>query len=458
MALVLADRVRETTTVTGTGTATLLGAVSGYQSFAAVGNANTTYYVIANQSASEYEVGIGTYTSSGTTLSRDTVLASSNGGSLVNFSAGTKDVFCDYPADKAVYENAAGNVDGYPITGGTINGTTIGATTPATGVFTTLTATGQTSLGGVAGSESLRVLTAGASPNAYATVQGSSFSTAYFGFGGSATNGNLYFQSKNAGTITFQTNNGSQTQVNVAHTASAVNYHQLTGSATGSGPIHSVAGSDTNIDLNLTTKGTGAVRFNTGNGEQVRIVNSTTSDYWVMQGSPTILYPDGTSANRNAALSSKGTSAVQLYTNGGNQLQLNVTHTASAVNYLQVTGAATAGLPQISAQGSDTNINILYTTKGTGEHRFSTAASTSAIQFRVRHINSAANYCAVIGSAAGSTPEFQTLGTDTNIDLTLTPKGTGNVRFGTYTGTILTPTGYVEIKDSGGTVRRLLVG
>jgi len=140
MALVLADRVRETTTVTGTGTATLLGAVSGYQSFSAVGNANTTYYVIANQSASEWEVGIGTYTASGTLLSRTTVLSSSNSGSLVNFSAGTKDVFVDYPASKAVYEDASGNIDSYPITGGTINGTTVGATTPAAGTFTTLTA------------------------------------------------------------------------------------------------------------------------------------------------------------------------------------------------------------------------------------------------------------------------------------------------------------------------------
>jgi len=140
MALVLADRVRETTTVTGTGTATLLGAVSGYQSFAAVGNANTTYYVIANQSASEWEVGIGTYTSSGTTLSRDTVLSSSNSGSLVNFSAGTKDVFVDYPASKAVYEDASDIVTGYAITGGAINNTTVGATTPAAGTFTTLTA------------------------------------------------------------------------------------------------------------------------------------------------------------------------------------------------------------------------------------------------------------------------------------------------------------------------------
>lgn len=105
MALVLADRVKETTTTAGTGTVTLLGASTGYQSFAAVGNANTTYYTIAGQTGSEWEVGIGTYTSSGTTLSRDTVLASSNSGSLVTFSAGTKDVFVTYPAGRSVYAN-----------------------------------------------------------------------------------------------------------------------------------------------------------------------------------------------------------------------------------------------------------------------------------------------------------------------------------------------------------------
>lgn len=116
MAFVLADRVKETTTVVGTGTATLLGAATGFQSFSAIGNGNTTYYTIAAQSGSEWEVGIGTYTSSGTTLSRDTVLASSNSGSLVNFSAGTKDVFCDYPAKRAVQ-----GAEGYIENSATIN-------------------------------------------------------------------------------------------------------------------------------------------------------------------------------------------------------------------------------------------------------------------------------------------------------------------------------------------------
>jgi len=110
MALVLKDRVKETSTTNGTGTLTLLGAETGYQSFAVIGNGNTCYYTIQNTESAfegEWEVGIGTYTASGTTLSRDTVLSSSSGGSLVTFSAGTKIVFVTYPAERAVALNVA---------------------------------------------------------------------------------------------------------------------------------------------------------------------------------------------------------------------------------------------------------------------------------------------------------------------------------------------------------------
>lgn len=107
MAFVLADRVKETTTTTGTGSVTLLGASTGFQSFAVIGNSNSTYYCIADQISTNWEVGIGTYTSSGTSLSRDTVLASSNSGSLVSFTTGTKDVFVTQPAERAVYINSA---------------------------------------------------------------------------------------------------------------------------------------------------------------------------------------------------------------------------------------------------------------------------------------------------------------------------------------------------------------
>jgi hypothetical protein len=103
MALVLKDRVKETSLTTGTGDITLAGATGAFQPFSVIGDGNTTYYAVAGQTTSEWEVGIGTYTLSTNTLSRDTVLASSSSGTLVNFSAGTKDIFVTYPSEKAVY-------------------------------------------------------------------------------------------------------------------------------------------------------------------------------------------------------------------------------------------------------------------------------------------------------------------------------------------------------------------
>ena len=101
MALIVKDRVKETTTTTGTGTVTLAGASDGFQSFDAIGNGNTTYYAITSSDA--YEVGLGTYTNS--TLSRDTILESSNSGSKITLS-GTSEVFCTYPAEKAVVQDS----------------------------------------------------------------------------------------------------------------------------------------------------------------------------------------------------------------------------------------------------------------------------------------------------------------------------------------------------------------
>jgi hypothetical protein len=184
MALVLADRVRDTTTTTSTGTITLSGtAPTGFQNFSVIGNGNTTYYTIAGQGTSEWEVGIGTYASSGTTLARTTVLSSSNSGSLVNFSAGTKDVFVTYPSERSVNLSSAALTSGrvtYATTDGllvdsanlTFNGTTltantigaftlsgtvagggnqinnvsIGTSTPLAGAFTTLSASGAATL------------------------------------------------------------------------------------------------------------------------------------------------------------------------------------------------------------------------------------------------------------------------------------------------------------------------
>ena len=136
MALVLKDRVKETTATTGAGTLTLAGAVAGFQSFAAIGNTNTTYYAIADATTGAWEVGLGTYTASGTTLSRDTILASST-GSILTLTSGNKDVFCTYPSEKSVNQDAAGIVT-LP-SGSTLVAPVLG--TPASGNFSTGTFT-----------------------------------------------------------------------------------------------------------------------------------------------------------------------------------------------------------------------------------------------------------------------------------------------------------------------------
>jgi len=112
MALIVKDRIKESTTTTGTGTLTLAGATTGFQTFAAVGDANTTYYAILN--GSNWEVGLGTYTVSGTTLSRDTILSSSNSGAAITL-AGVSDVFCTYPSEKAVILNSSDVIEGSEI-------------------------------------------------------------------------------------------------------------------------------------------------------------------------------------------------------------------------------------------------------------------------------------------------------------------------------------------------------
>jgi hypothetical protein len=111
MALVINDRVKETTTTTGTGAVALAGAVTGFETFAAgVGNSNTTYYAIVHQTANEFEVGLGTLDGDSSDLTRTTVISSSNSDSAVDFAAGTKDVFCTIPASKLIFEDANNDV------------------------------------------------------------------------------------------------------------------------------------------------------------------------------------------------------------------------------------------------------------------------------------------------------------------------------------------------------------
>lgn len=151
MPIVVKDRVKTTTTTVGTGTITLGAAATGFQAFSVIGDGNETYYTIFDSVNGTWEVGIGTYTASGTTLSRTTVLESSSGGSLVSFAAGTKDVFVTYPAERSVYvqgsaiESDTGSIftnkttasQNTTLASGT-NGLSVGPMTVSTSVFVTV--------------------------------------------------------------------------------------------------------------------------------------------------------------------------------------------------------------------------------------------------------------------------------------------------------------------------------
>jgi len=152
MAFVLKDRVKETTTTTGTGAVVLAGEAGGFQDFSsAIGNSNTTYYAIVHQSLDEWEVGIGTYGSASNNLTRNTLLSSSTGSSI-NFSAGTKDVFVTLPASEVVHTSASPSFTNVSISGNLTVGGTVSVTSSATFKnhvsSSTLAVTGITSIGG----------------------------------------------------------------------------------------------------------------------------------------------------------------------------------------------------------------------------------------------------------------------------------------------------------------------
>ena len=206
---------------------------------------------------------------------------------------------------------ATQNANAVVVTGGSINNTAIGNATANTGVFTTLTNTGTAYLGGASGNQSLQV------------------------------------------------NN----------VASAVNYAQIVGAVTGGSPTISAQGTDANVDLTYNAKGTGNHYFQSNGATNFRIAQGASIVNYAMvyggaTGSPPAFLVEGADANIQLRFLSKGTGACAFLTGGG--VQALVSNTASAVNYLQLTGAATGAAPTISAQGSDTNISLKLTPKGTG--------------------------------------------------------------------------------------------
>jgi hypothetical protein len=506
---------------------------------------------------------------------------------------------------------ATQNANNVAITGGTINNTTVGATTPSTGVFTTLTATGQTSLGGAAGSESFRAVNV-ASANRYvlATAGVSGSTSTSIGTGGGAGSFNIY---ANGGSgVTFTTNGiGTNEQLRVSHTASAVNYVQVTGGATTKGVIQSAQGSDSNISYVTQSKGTGAIDLaagssgvnisnggtvtaitrtfsgsgytsfpsiaisapttaggvqavlaipsmtntamtvqsggtgytvgnvltvvggtggtctvsvtavsagvvtavgtpnfaqftvlptnpaattgGTGSGCTLNLTYGVTAPTITNAGSgyveqPTVTFSGGGGSgaaayarvggdtsvkglgtnldfytpnsssvpafrisdiasadsyyrsyapaggvnliaqgatNANAAFGSNGTGTIFFTTNGTSlTTQMRVAHTASAVNYVQVTGAATGGAARISTQGSDSLVGLGVSSKGGGDIFFQTNGSSNT-GFIVKGSTTAVNYLQVVGSTTGFGPVLSAQGSDTNIPAVVQPKGTG---------------------------------
>jgi hypothetical protein len=207
-----------------------------------------------------------------------------------------------------------------------------------------------------------------------------------------------------------------------------------------------------------------SMSFHSSSGESLRVATSTTggtsANFVTISGGSTGNGPrvisDGSDGNIFLGFVTKGTGAFQFITNNASE-QMRVSHTASAVNYVQVTGAPTTGVPIISGQGSDTNVSIAFVTKGTGAYNFWNNGGTSFRNVRIDGSIQAVNYLDLYGNIASNAPSIRVGGSDTNIDLSLTPKGTGLIRFGTYVAGALLATGYINIKAADGTTYKVLV-
>ena len=374
-----------------------------------------------------------------------------------------------------------------------------------------------------------------------ATVSGAT-KTVNIGTGGLSGSTTAITVGGTAGTSTT-TMNG---QTDIGGTTTSVNFARVTGAATGAAPTISAQGSDANIGLKLSTKGTG--RLSVPSAATVGNATDAASQFAVSLGTG---YSPGNAWTTNSAtfggIQSTGSSAAGAVgiafdtTNGGwissvapgqgyyalrfdaqlfdfvttGARQFRVQNTGSSVNYVQATGAVTTGAPELSAQGSDTNIGLVLTGKGTGvvalggtttansglqvspvassvNYALMTGATTGTfpswsaqgtdtnIGFRIstkgianinfmgsnfgqyiltcNPVSSAVNFLQVLSAATTAAPELSSQGSDANINLKLTAKGTGVLQFGTYTAGVVAQAGFITITDAGGTSRRLLVG
>ena len=359
------------------------------------------------------------------------------------------------------------NANAVAITGGTIDNTVIGGTTPVAGTFTTLTGNSTSQFGrssanyvqivGAATTVAPNISAQGGDTNIPLRLSSKNDATIYgvtngvisfdtyapsgsvnylrlrgnaSGTGaavesfGSDSNVDIILSTKGTGALRTYTN--SNQQLAVTNTASAVNYVQATGAATGGVPTISAQGSDSNVSLFLNAKGTGNVFLQVGGANVFQAAGSSTSANRILTqannaGTAPAIQSVGSDTNIDINLTTKGTGAFVVNTGGGPQFR--VVNTASAVNYFQANGSATGVQPGFRVDGSDTNISTAFTTKGTGSHFFSTNAFAQT-QLVVSHTASAVNYVQITGAATGAGVTLSAQGSDSNVQFYYVSKGT----------------------------------
>jgi hypothetical protein len=205
--------------------------------------------------------------------------------------------------------------------------------------------------------------------------------------------------------------------------------------------------------LSLSTDGGEIFRINSGSRQNVNYLNA----FGQVAGSPPSLSVAGTDSNITFDIFSKNTGAIRSRTGSGGAIQFQVTDTASAVNYVQVTGGATGGNPSITVQGSDGTRGLAFSAKGNANINFFNNNLSNNIFVISGNAGTIANYLQATASVAGTATSLQAQGSDTDIDLALTPKGTGLIRFGTYVAGATLATGYINIKAADGTTYKVLV-
>ena len=262
--------------------------------------------------------------------------------------------------------------------------------------------------------------------------------------GGADANVTLNLSSKGTSGIAFLNNAFSNTMAQILGGASVVNYVNLTSTATGINPSIAVAGADTNVGFDLQSKGNGSVRILTNSGAQLQFQVSHTAsavNYIQATGSPTtggvVLSAQGSDASIELRLSSKGSNPVTLYTGAG--LGLLVANIASTVNYFQIQGAATGAGIIMSAQGSDASVGMLLDGKGSGG--FVALRPNGLTALATAGVASAVNYVQVTNAATGVAPIVDALGSDTNINLRMRAKGSGAVEIMSNSADVLVAAG-----------------